>query len=258
MKTQIGAEDIIQRPDGEELEVIVREVTEDDDAIAISYFVPDWSTQERPYVTQPYHYPKRADYSGIEKTTGMPKDYAGKMLEDFNWEVYRQDVSKCKSLIDNYFFRFDEFLRQNLGLYIYSRTRGSGKTFLSCCIGNEIIKRRGLNVKFISMVDYIQAARKQEAGDFRDATVLIVDDIGSQDEKHEWIAEFTFGLINHRYEKQKMTIFTSNLDPDHCSGDDRIISRVDAMTLPLKLPEVPVRKEISNRHKDAFLRSISA
>ena len=257
MKTKQGEKDILVI-DGNEVDVVVEEVIEEDDAFAISYFIPEWSDIEngRRYVTQPYHYWKRKDYSGIEKNTGMPKDYANKSLKDFNWAVYRQDVASNQKIVSDFLFRFDEFLRQNLGLYIYSKTKGSGKTFLSCCIGNEIIQRRSLNVKFISMVEYIQMAKNREEDDYKNATVLIIDDFGAQDEKHEWVAEFTFGLINYRYERQKMTLFTSNLDIDRCSQDDRIISRVDNMAMPIKLPEVPVRKELSTARKMAFMKSL--
>ena len=257
MKTKQGEKDILII-DGEELEAIVEKVVEEENAYAISYFIPDWSDTEngRRYVTQPYHYWKRKDYSGIERATGMPKDYAGKLLKDFNWDVYRQDIAKNQRVVNDFMFRFDEFLRQNLGLYIYSKTKGSGKTLLSCCIGNEIIKKRGLNVKFISMVEYIQMAKNREEEDYKNATILIIDDFGAQDEKHDWVAEFTFGLINYRYERQKMTLFTSNLDIDHCSQDDRIVSRVDNMTFPIKLPEVSIRKQLSNERKLAFISSL--
>ena len=253
---KVGEKTVIYLQDDTELEAVVEQIWEDDEAVEISYRIIDWSTPEKPYITQPYYYPKKKDYSGIESTTGMPKEYAGKTLKDFNWAVYRQDVTASQKIVDDFLFRFDEFLRQNLGLYIYSKTKGSGKTFLACCIGNEIIQRRGLNVKFINIADYIQLARKQEAGDFRDATVLILDDIGAQDEKHEWISEMVFGLINYRYEKQKLTIFTSNLNPDDCSEDDRVVSRVDSMAIAFKLPEVPVRKNTSQARKEAFLRSL--
>ena len=256
MKKQVGEHEVIYLQDGTELYAVVQQVWEDDEATEIAYFIPDWSTPERPYITQPYYYPKSKDYSGIENATGMPRDYSGKTLQDFNWDIYRQDVSATRKVVETFLFRFDEFLKQNMGLYIFSKTKGSGKTFLSCCIGNEIIRKRGLNVKFINIADYIQLARKQEAGDFRDATVLILDDIGAQDEKHEWISEIVFGLINYRYEKQKLTIFTSNLDPDDCSEDDRIVSRVDSMAFPIKLPEVPVRKNASEARKLAFMRGL--
>lgn len=257
MKTKQGEKEILYIDD-EEVEAIVEEVIEEEDAFAISYFIPDWSDLEngRRYVTQPYQYWKRKDYSGIEKNSGMPKDYATKMMQDFNWDVYRQDVSASRKVVSDFMFRFDEFLRQNFGLYIYSKTKGSGKTMLSCCIGNEIIQRRGLNVKFISMVEYIQVAKNHEEDDYKNATVLIIDDFGAQDEKHDWVAELTFGLINYRYERQKLTLFTSNLDIDRCSQDDRIISRVDNMAMTIKLPEVPVRKELSTARKMAFMKSL--
>lgn len=52
--------------------------------------------------------------------------------------------------------RFDMFRKHGSGLYIYSDTKGSGKTMLACCIVNEVLKEFDIPVKFISMPEYIE------------------------------------------------------------------------------------------------------
>lgn len=255
MKTQAGALDRITTQDGQVLEVLVERAIETGDGWLIVYSIPSWEEDGEKYYTQEYFYPNSVDYSGIINATGIPVSYKDKGLESFDWRVYQTDTKMQQEIISTFLFRFDEFYRQNTGLYISSRTRGSGKTMLACLIGNEILKR-GLNLKFVSVTEYIQASRNGFADTYKDCSVLILDDLGAQDEKQDWIREIIFGLINRRYERNAMTIITSNSDMDSCSQDDRIVSRVLEMTIPLKIPEVPVRKHIANVKAKNFLKTV--
>ena len=253
MKTKAGEHDYIEIA-GVETEAVILDAYESEDAWHIQYFVPSLE-----YITQHYYYPKGVgDTSGIEELTGMPVECAGKRMSDFRWNYYPDDMSTQKNIVDKYLFNFDVCLRENMGLYFQSKTRGSGKTFLACCIGNEIIKRRGLNVKFVSIVEYIQAAREKAAQKYMDATVLIIDDFGAQDEKHDWVQELVFGLINGRYERRRMTIFTSNEPIAKCSNDDRIVSRVSRMATEIKLPEFSIRQQQTKQLQKKFWESLDA
>lgn len=238
MKTKVGEKDFIV-VDGYETEVTVVKAYRSDAGWHIAYKIGD------DYITQPYFYPQEGtfDTAGIEATTGMPVDYANKSLDDFRWDYYPENTDEQKHIVDTFLFRFDVFLRENMGLYIVSRTRGSGKTLLSCCLGNEIIKRRGLNVKFISIAEYIEASRNRTAEPFTDASVLIIDDIGVQDDTKEWINEIVYRLINRRYEQKKLTILTSNVPIEKCSSDARVVSRIESMARELQIPEVAVRSK---------------
>ena len=51
-------------------------------------------------------------------------------------------------------------------------------------------------------------------------------------------------------------IFTSNCDTSHLDCDERIADRIEAMTVPLRMPEVRVRKQIAARESGEFLRSV--
>ena len=253
VETKAGTRVVLEIDEGQEVEAIVRDSREEEDAIVVRYIIEEWGG----YKTGEYRYPKGVgDVSGIERNTNMPRDYAGKMLEDFKWHYYQQETEKQQKTVQTYLTRFDNFLRENLGLYIHSKTRGSGKTMLACCIGNEIIKRRGLNVKFVSITDYIQAYKNKAAEKFFDATVLILDDIGAEDGTKDFIREMVYQLINHRYEKNLMTIFTSNVPIEQCSKDDRVVSRVERMGAEIKIPETPVRSKQAQIKKMRMLESI--
>src|SRR5699024_9561504 len=89
----------------------------------------------------------------------IPKEYVYKTGKDFDWTQYSEDISFQKRVVNAFVKRFDVFRKQGRGLYIYSNTKGSGKTMLACCIANEILKQHDIPVKFISMPEYIELVR---------------------------------------------------------------------------------------------------
>ena len=71
----------------------------------------------------------------------VPFNFIGLKGKDFNWDIYGKDVNKAKKYVNNFILKFEQFRKHGMGLYIYSATKGSGKTMLSCCILNEISER---------------------------------------------------------------------------------------------------------------------
>lgn len=86
--------------------------------------------------------------------------------------------------------------------------------------------------------------------------LLIMDDIGAHDGGQAWINEAIFRLIDYRYRERRPVIFTSNCDTSHLDCDERIADRIEAMTVPLRMPEVRVRQQIAARESGEFLRSV--
>lgn len=199
---------------------------------------------------------KEPDYVGIEKHTNMPTQYAGKTRADFNWTFYPDRMAEQQKWIDGFINNYTKFRAGGNGLYIQSRTKGSGKTLLACCIGTEIMRMYGDKLKFINVADYVQKVYDKQAEDFMKATLLILDDIGVQDDSKGNTGSILYDLINYRY-GHLPTIFTSNVDIDHCCADPRTTDRVYEMaTINIKVPEVPVRRHLADRAKKAFLESI--
>jgi DNA replication protein DnaC len=66
---------------------------------------------------------------------------------------------------------------------------------------------------------------------YRDASILLVDDLGAERKPTEFTEEINFRLINWRYEHQLPTLITSNLLPKEISArlGDRVTSRLIEM-----------------------------
>lgn len=192
----------------------------------------------------------------------MPVEYAYKTARDFDWSKYGEDMTVQKKIINAFVVEFDSFQREGRGLYICSEMRGSGKTLLACCVTNEILKKHDISVKFISVPEYIELIREKDEGSrekresLMDAGLLILDDIGAQVENKDWITTALFRLIDRRYTNHLPTIFTSNVRIEDLKTDGRISDRIYAVSTPVIMPEVSVRRQIADKHTREFLDRI--
>lgn len=143
------------------------------------------------------------------------------------------------------------------GLYFYSRERGTGKTFLSTILGNELSKR-GRRVRWYGMTNLLQeikACYDRESStssaeiinQCRNAEVLILDDIGVE-KQSAWVNETMYTILDYRMSQCKPTIFTSNHRPHELSYDERIIDRITRMTEMVEMPEESIRKKLNARN----------
>lgn len=214
--------------------------------------------QEGHYL-QPYWIPLSADFSYRMERTLMPDAYRGKLASDFRFDKYREDMSGIKKMVNAYLLNFEDiFMAQSRGLYIYSHAKGSGKTLLACCIGNEIAKRYGYSVKFVTAADYLQIVKdkdEEQKDAIKNCSLLILDDFGVQGDK-DWINETFFGLINRRNTNMCSTIITSNIPMTSESIEDRIASRIRAMCFDIHLPEQSIRDEMAEASKKRVLEEI--
>jgi len=73
---------------------------------------------------------------------------------------------------------------------------------------------------------------------YRDAPLLLVDDLGAERRASEFTEEINFRLINHRYEHHLPTVLTTNVSPAELSSrlGDRVTSRLAEMCqlIPMK------------------------
>lgn len=143
------------------------------------------------------------------------------------------------------------------GLYFYSRERGSGKTFLSTILGNEL-SRRGHRVRWYGMTNLLQEIKacydresSTSSADIinlcRNCEVLILDDIGVE-KQSAWVNETMYTILDYRMSQCKPTIFTSNHRPHELSYDERIIDRISRMTELIEMPEESVRKKLNAKN----------
>ena len=192
----------------------------------------------------------------------MPFNFIGLKGKDFNWDIYGKDIKKAKNYVNNFILKFEQFRERGIGLYIYSSTKGSGKTMLSCCILNEISDRYPISVKFINALDLLEMTKQGYKGDEPEelrplytSSVLVIDDIGVQMAK-DWINTIFYRLINVRYTERLVTIYTSNIATDALKMDERIIDRIESTTYLVELPEVPVRHMKQEKEKERIFNEI--
>lgn len=193
----------------------------------------------------------------------MPFEFINLTGQDFAWTKYKADIAEQKEFVNKYILKFPHFRDKGMGLYIFSGTKGSGKTMLACCILNELAKRYAGSIKFINALDFLEMTKKgykgeeTEAFSLYNAGVLAIDDIGVQMSK-EWIETEFYRLINDRYVNRKPTIYTSNIPIDKLKMDDRITDRIESTTYLIALPEESLRKRERQRVKDELLEEIKS
>lgn len=192
--------------------------------------------------------------------SGMPLEYVYCTGKSINWEYYPEDTTVQRNIINAFVINFEMAKREGRGLYFCSNTKGSGKTMIACAVANEILKNHDISVKFISVTDYIELvkmrddASRERIDSILEAGLLILDDVGAQVENKEWITTALFRLIDRRYTNHYPTIFTSNVRMEDLKTDSRISDRIYAVSVPVMMPEVNVRKQIADKNTKEFLK----
>ena len=192
----------------------------------------------------------------------MPVEYRSKFGKDFDWGKYGDPCITQKGAVNNFINHYKEYAKQGRGLYIYSKTKGSGKTLLSCCIANELLRMHDMSVRFISIVDYIELVKskapesKEVLDKILNCSLLIADDIGVNNDKQDWINNAIFRLVDRRYTNHLPTIFTSNIEIDKLKTDERAVERIYEVSTPVKMPEVNVRRKIADKNNREFVESL--
>ncbi|MCE9499306.1 MAG: ATP-binding protein [Leptospira sp.] len=146
-------------------------------------------------------------------------------------------------------YRWNEPNFRRNGMYLWGGT-GSGKTLLACVILNELMMRYNAECRYVKINrDFLSALKDTYQKDselhgqersiemeIADVDVLVIDDFGVQKES-EWANAKLYDLIDARYEKEKLTLLTSNspLVEWKDKGEGRIYSRLLEMTRPLHL-----------------------
>ncbi|MBP3544520.1 MAG: ATP-binding protein [Lachnospiraceae bacterium] len=225
-----------------------------------------WELYELTDKAQPYAKPcKLCRISRrSEDITGVPPQFRFTDLSRFDFNAYSVDMAEIKKFVQSYFDKFKECRKSGKGLYLWSKTSGSGKTFLSCCLGKSIMIRYDLQMRFITAPDYIamvgdsykrQPGERDESQIYRECELLIFDDIGSQ-KSGDWQTQEIFRLVNERMNAGKVTLYTSNMAPDSLNVDSRTIDRIRKASLDVMMPEESIRSKLADAEQEAFLKQL--
>lgn len=196
--------------------------------------------------------------------TGVPDEYHEADIEKFNFGAYSVDMSNIQKIARSIIWQWKEWSRYGKGIYMWSQTPGSGKTFLASCIGKSVMIKHDLQMRFITAPDYINLVAesyKRERGEYdpsevyRSCPVLIFDDVGAQIGK-EWQRQEVFRLVNQRISTGVVTIYTSNMPVEDLNVDDRTIDRIIKSSIVIQMPEESIRRKRAKNEQDRFLAEI--
>lgn len=202
----------------------------------------------------------------------IPESFKNIKLSDFDTNIYKGVESKNKAVLAlkcvNYWLgEFEAFKERGMGLYMYSKTKGSGKTRMAVSIANELMHEKDCQVKFctsLQILNEIKSTWDKQSGesegkllDFLSTSeILIIDDFGTEQSDKAWINERFYQIINNRYIEKKITIFTSNERLDLLKYDDRIVNRIKERTFQVPFPEESVRDIIAKENMMELVKGI--
>ena len=148
------------------------------------------------------------------------------------------------------------------GLLFQGKT-GVGKTRLLCCIGNQLIMEKNVDVVYIDWNDLTREMRSGEDSASRDFStigsliqrlalveLLLFDELGSS-RPSPWVEDNIYFLINRRYNNNRITLFASNFFDKKVAGEetlgerigDRIRSRLYEMARSIEIKAADYRQK---------------
>lgn len=198
------------------------------------------------------------------KFANIPTGFKEYKLSGFNVSVYNSSESREKARkvakgISYYLNNFDTLKGQGKGLYLFSKTKGSGKTRMAVSLANEFLSK-GIQTKFATSLQILAEIKKswdksseyQNEGELisqlSSTEVLIIDDFDTEQSDKPWISERFYQIINSRYMDKKVTIYTSNSAMSELKYDERIVNRIKERSFPIQFPEESVRENLARQN----------
>lgn len=175
--------------------------------------------------------------------SNIPKIY--QYPEDLTLTVPEGEDELYKAYIDAEKYR-REILKnvdKGIGVYLYGKMPGTGKTTWACKIMahyfRKIVFNTGLEYEgvFINVPEFLNDIKdnfndptpefKKLYSKVENSKLAIFDDIGAE-KPTEWVAEKLYTIINHRVNNGLATIYTSNIDLDMLADriGNRTVSRI--------------------------------
>jgi DNA replication protein DnaC len=182
----------------------------------------------------------RAEKLAEERLTAaqIPARYRDCKIENYKLDLPGTPPSHAKARVKA--MRFIEDWRACDRGLLFVGPVGVGKTHLAVAILRTLVEENGVKgvfCDFSDLLERIQAtfsrANTDSADDvlapYRDAELLVLDELGAR-RPTDWVRDVLYGLINTRYNRQRITIVTSNFsDMPARAGDETLEGRIGAM-----------------------------
>lgn len=169
-----------------------------------------------------------------------------------NWTFANDDRRnpKLSDAMKRYADDFANFKKDSKGLLLYG-TVGTGKTYYSACIANELISKdyRVLMTSFTRLINQLQGmyeGKQRFIDNLNTYSLLIIDDLGVE-RNTEYMQEMVFHIIDSRYRSGLPFIVTTNLTSDELTktqdiGSKRIYDRILERCIPVEVAGVSRRR----------------
>ncbi len=113
----------------------------------------------------------------LQDMTGVPPQFRDADLSKFGFDSYSRDMGNLRKIAEDFLKNYRErWEKAGKGLYLWSKTPGSGKTFLSCCIGKSVMIKYDLRMRFITAPDYLAKvgeSYKRQPGECDESAVYL-------------------------------------------------------------------------------------
>lgn len=205
----------------------------------------------------PYCNGGQAFVEHLREKANIPETYYDVDMDHFDWSVYGVDMSKQKALAEKWIIEHNTFREAGMGLYIWSRTRGSGKTYLASAICNSMMRTHRRRTRFVNVSKLIEISKEQDGiQQLIDAEVLVLDDLGQKGTGIDWVGDLLYNIFEERGNKKRLSIVTSNIAPGELQIDDRVADRMNGQMIEMKLPEIRVRAMKATESKKQLLMKV--
>ena len=207
-------------------------------------------------------------------SSGIPTAFKAKDLSSFNQLLYQEQILATEAVKKSrgYIKHFKEMSKDGMGVFIYSKSEGSGKTHLVCAIANEIMEKYQASVKFLRAVNFFAEMKRnisaERAGSdpyaksnlFEttiQANILIIDDIGAGAQSM-YTSELIYEIISKRVQQNKVTLFTSKRAFSQLAYDTSTLMAIQEKCISITLPNENIGKAIiknNNKRYEDLLNS---
>ena len=171
--------------------------------------------------------------------------------------VKSNEEKKAKQLLEKYCKNFEKALEKGAGIYIYG-VKGTGKTFYSLCIFNELSKNYKVYRTTLKQIyrrikgtwDKLNLSEEAVYKDLLNADLIILDDLGKEYISDKWGKDVLYEIFNLLYEQEKCLIISTNLDTEQMinytdtQGSDAIMDRWRESCYGIKFDWESRRKEM--------------
>lgn len=198
---------------------------------------------------------EKMDYISILKRTGIQD----KKLLSYSFSADSTPNSKHSKAFRRYCDKWQEMKEKNIGLILFGDC-GTGKSFYSGCIANEIINRYMTDVIATSIPRILNQLFNCENKNsyikkLADVSLLLIDDLGAERDT-DYALEQVYTVIDERYKAEKPLIITTNLTYNELKNPTnirckRIYDRIIEMCVPFNLTGASRRGEKASKKKQA-------